>query len=131
MAKSIYALIAEDRMGGQVKKMRNKLRDIVCPNEKQREALERQAEKIIQESLINREAIRFVHKKGVLYISKPFQGFIGDCTSCKHFYDPGGITEGGDCLKHGISCGWGFTCRDNTSEYSVDILNKKKGCKND
>jgi hypothetical protein len=47
-----------------------------------------------------------------LLISEPFQPFETDCDNCKHFYSFPLKYPGGDCMLHGFSCGYGFTCKD-------------------
>ena len=60
-------------------------------------------------------------KEPFLYCRKPFNSFLGDCTYCSHYIDGGGMTEGGLCELYKVSCGWGFTCKDNDSEWAIKI----------
>ena len=54
--------------------------------------------------------------------SQPFQDFIYDCDKCKHFSTNALRHPSGDCIKHGFSCGYGFTCEDFTeTEPHTDI----------
>lgn len=55
-------------------------------------------------------------ENGILYESDPFCEFIGDCCSCSNYKKSEySFVEGGDCLAHHITCGPGFTCKDNDS----------------
>lgn len=49
----------------------------------------------------------------ILLVSEPFQRFGTDCSYCSYYHDLNvGFSEGGQCTKHNITCGWGFTCKD-------------------
>lgn len=62
----------------------------------------------------------------VLYKSKPFQAFIGDCTSCSHFEETKTHYNGlGYCKKRKVFCGEGYTCKKNDSRYKVSLFNKQ------
>lgn len=64
----------------------------------------------------SRKAERLIPKGPVLLASDPFTHFYGDCEWCRNYLDANsGMTEGGDCLLHKIPCGWGFTCKDFSS----------------
>lgn len=47
----------------------------------------------------------------VLYISEPFGDFRNECDFCEHF-STSPMRTGGDCIKNGFTCGYGFTCED-------------------
>lgn len=106
---------------GRVNRMGNALRDIFCPSKEQEKAFKQWIKDIEKQSLKDRKGLKLVREDNILYVSKPFKRFIGDCTFCNSFFDAGGATEGGFCVKHGIACGWGFTCKDNTNKYSIDV----------
>ena len=77
---------------------------------------------IHRQAVKDRENVKLVlDSDGFLYRREPFSGFLGDCCYCSHYVDGGGMTEGGHCILHGIFCGWGFTCKDNDSEWAVEI----------
>ena len=107
--------------------MANRLRDIFYPSpEKQREMDEFLA-RCQAENLERRKLIRLVKANdsdisdAPLYSAVPFVGFTGDCEYCDHFHDPQrGFVTGGNCKKHSWrGCGYGFTCKDNTSTRNV------------
>ena len=68
-----------------------------------------------------RESLNFKKHDNGLIVSDPFTGFIGDCEFCKHYDDISNLTTGGYCLLHHVNCGYGFTCKDNTSKYRIDV----------
>ena len=76
---------------------------------------------LICNAIEHRLHLNFQKYNNILYVSDPFDGFIGDCEFCKHYDDISNLTTGGYCLLHHISCGYGFTCEDNTSEYKIDM----------
>lgn len=76
---------------------------------------------LICNAIEHRQHLDFKKYKDGLYVSDPFTGFIGDCEFCKHYDDISNLTTGGYCLLHHINCGYGFTCKDNTSEYKIDV----------
>lgn len=59
---------------------------------------------------------------GDLFVSDPFSGFIGDCEWCNHYDDISNICTGGQCKLHGFGCGYGHTCKDNTSTYAMNKI---------
>lgn len=43
--------------------------------------------------------------------ARVFQDMADDCETCRNYYlDAPAFCAGGKCSKHGISCGYGFTC---------------------
>lgn len=76
---------------------------------------------LIDNAIEFRESINFKKHDNGLIVSDPFTGFIGDCEFCKHYDDISNLTMGGYCLLHHVNCGYGFTCKDNTSEYKIDV----------
>lgn len=48
----------------------------------------------------------------ILYVSNPFRDFDTDCETCLFYVDKGNMTTGGNCKKHNVGCGYGFTCND-------------------
>jgi hypothetical protein len=78
-------------------------------------------EEIHMRYVIDRENVKFILDSDVLYRREPFSSFLGDCCHCSHYDDISGMTEGGRCMLHDIFCGWGFTCKDNDSEWAVKI----------
>ena len=103
--------------------MRSRFDKIFHPTEEEIKAREKFLEKIQNERIEDRNNVKLVQKEdSVLYHREPFNSFLGDCRSCSHYVDPNvGFVEGGDCALHGIGCGWGFTCKDNDSEYAIKI----------
>lgn len=78
---------------------------------------------LINNAIESRESLNFKKHDNALIISDPFTGFIGDCEFCKHYDDISNLTTGGYCLLHHVNCGYGFTCKDNTSKYRIDVGN--------
>ena len=102
--------------------MANRLRDIFNPSpEKQRE-MDEFVERCRAKNLERRKQIRLVRaddkeSDAPLYCAEPFGGFTGDCEFCDHYCaSPFAFVTGGDCRKHKRGCGYGFTCKDNTSD---------------
>lgn len=102
--------------------MANRIRDIFFPSpEKQRE-MDEFLERCRAENLERRKLIRLVRADDTesaspLYCAVAFTGFTGDCEYCDHYRDsPFGFVTGGECMKHKRGCGYGFTCKDNTSD---------------
>ena len=103
--------------------MRSSFDKIFRPTKEEIKAQEEFFEKIHNERVEDRKNVKLVKKEGsCLYRREPFKRFLGDCCSCSHYVDSNvGFVEGGDCKLHGISCGWGFTCKDNDSEWAIQI----------
>lgn len=76
---------------------------------------------LIDNAIESRELLNFKKYNNGLIVSDPFTGFIGDCEFCKHYDDISNLTTGGYCLLHHVNCGYGFTCKDNTSKYRIDV----------
>lgn len=76
---------------------------------------------LIDNAIEFRESLNFKKHDNGLIVSDPFTGFIGDCEFCKHYDDISNLTTGGYCLSHHVNCGYGFTCKDNTSKYRIDV----------
>ena len=76
---------------------------------------------LIDNAIEFRELLNFKKHDNGLIVSDPFTGFIGDCEFCKHYDDISNLTTGGYCLSHHVNCGYGFTCKDNTSKYRIDV----------
>lgn len=76
------------------------------------------------ESLERRKQIRLIKEGDTesaapLYCAEPFGGFTGDCEFCGYYRaSPFRFVTGGDCVKHKRACGYGFTCKDNTSGHN-------------
>lgn len=67
-----------------------------------------------------KKKIKLVKDGRVLYISRPFCSFVGDCESCSKFEKSGyNFVVGGKCLLHRIETGWGFICPDNDSKENI------------
>lgn len=103
--------------------MANRLRDIFNPSPETMRETEEFVARIREEALERRKHIRLVKNNEVdrsaapLYNAEPFGGFTGDCEFCDHYLaSPFAFVTGGDCKKHGRPCGYGFTCKDNTSD---------------
>lgn len=118
-AKSIeYTLKPES----ELKEMPNPLREVFLNSGSK---LEQEFKKALPGLLEARNSIRLesAHENNFLYASEPFGWFVGDCTSCHYYQDCNtGLSEGGDCFctERGApkTCGYGFTCPYNTSEYN-------------
>ena len=105
--------------------MSNKLREIFFPTEEEIKAHEKWFQELHNQAVEDRETVKLVLTRDpVLYRREPFKGFLGDCCSCSHYIDGGGMTEGGHCTLHGIGCGWGFTCKDNDGKWAIKIKEK-------
>ena len=98
-------------------------RKVFFPTEEEIKAQEKFLEKIHNQQVEDRKNVKLVKKEySFLYRREPFCRFLGDCTYCSHYKDFNvGYAEGGDCALHDIGCGWGFTCKDNDSEYAIKI----------
>lgn len=107
--------------------MANRLRDLFAdtfnPSPEKRRQQEEFMARCQEEALDRRKQIRLVKdyeddgSAAPLYASEPFGGFWGDCERCDHYCaSPFSFVTGGDCMKHRRSCGYGFTCKDNTSD---------------
>lgn len=96
--------------------------EIFFPTEEDEEKHRKLLEEIHRQCVLNRKDVNLVlDSDGFLYRKEPFGSFFGDCCYCSHYDDLGGMTEGGRCMLHDIFCGWGFTCKDNDSEWAVKI----------
>lgn len=77
-------------------------------------------DKICMESEKKRKKLKLVKDGRFVYAASPFQSFVGDCESCSHYMrSPYDFVEGGDCLLHHVSVGYGFICKDNDSEENI------------
>lgn len=101
-------------------------RDIIFPSPEQERNFEELVARCLEEGLERRKQIRLVRENDTeaespLYCAEPFGGFTGDCEFCDHYSpSPYSFVTGGDCKKHmGRGCGYGFTCKDNTSERNI------------
>ena len=103
--------------------MRSRFDKIFHPTDEEIKAREKFLEKIHNECIEDRKNVKLVlHKDGLLYMREPFKSFLGDCRYCSHYVDPNvGFVEGGDCKLHRIGCGNGFTCKDNDSEWAIQV----------
>lgn len=73
-----------------------------------------------KQSQNRKQMIHLVKEDRFLYAARPFESFIGDCESCSHYMkSPYDFVEGGDCLLHHVSVGYGFICKDNDSEENI------------
>lgn len=106
----------------ELKEMPNPLREAFLNSGSK---LEQEFKKALPKLLEARNSIRLesAHENNFLYVSRPFKGFIGDCESCHHYKDTNsGCSTGGFCYcnEKGTpnTCGYGFTCPYNTSEYN-------------
>lgn len=97
-------------------------RDVFNPSpEKLREMYEF-VDRCRKEALERRKQIRLVREDDTesdapLYRAEPFTGFTGDCEFCDHYCaSQFSFVTGGGCMKHRRGCGYGFTCKDNTSD---------------
>jgi hypothetical protein len=93
------------------------------PTEEEIKAQEKMMEEIHNKCIEDRKNVKLVQDKKdpFLYYREPFGSFLGDCCYCSHYVDGGGKTEGGWCKLCGVDCGWGFTCKDNDSEWAIRI----------
>lgn len=97
-------------------------RDVFNPSPKKQREFEELVARCQAESLEKRKQIHLVKENDTesdapLYCADPFTGFTGDCEFCDHYCpSPFAFVTGGDCMKHGRGCGYGFTCKDNTSD---------------
>ena len=103
--------------------MANRFSDIFNPSPEKMREMEEFVERCREEALERRKHIRLVKNNNVdgdaapLYNAEPFGGFTGDCEFCDYYRaSPFAFVTGGDCMKHGRGCGYGFTCKDNTSD---------------
>lgn len=99
--------------------MANRLKDVFSQDPKQFQEILARCQAELME---RRKHIRLVKNEDAyglapLYKAEPFSGFMGDCEYCDHYADPNrGFIIGGNCRKHRWrGCGYGFTCKDNTS----------------
>lgn len=98
------------------------LRKIFFPTEAEIKIQEKMMEEIHNKCVDDRKNVKLVpYKDSLLYCREPFGSFLGDCCYCSHYDDGGSVTVGGRCTLYGVNCGWGFTCKDNDSEWSVKI----------
>ena len=92
------------------------------PTEEEIKAQKKKLEEIRNELIKDRNNVKLIQTKDAfLYCKEPFDSFLGDCCYCSHYVDGNSMTEGGLCKLHSISCGWGFTCKDNDSEWAIEI----------
>ena len=98
-------------------------RKVFFPTEEERKAQEKWLDEIHRQSVEDRKNVKLIPAKdGLLYCREPFKGFLGDCDYCSNCYGNNqGVSEGGWCKLHGIGCGYGFTCKDNDSEWAIKI----------
>lgn len=97
-------------------------RKVFFPTEEEIEAQEKIFEEIHNKCVEDRKNVKLVSTKDpFLYRREPFSSFLGDCTYCSYYVDGGAMTEGGWCKLCGVDCGWGFTCKDNDSKWSIKI----------
>ena len=100
----------------------NSLRKIFFPTEEELKEQERRFEEIHNDLLEDRKTVKLVQTdRSFLFCREPFKSFLGDCCFCSHYIDGGGMTEGGWCKLCGEGCGYGFTCKDNDSEWAIEI----------
>lgn len=67
-----------------------------------------------------KQKIKLVKDGSVLYVSRPFGQFVGDCESCSKFVrSQYNFVEGGTCSIHKIDTGYGFICPDNDSKENI------------
>lgn len=102
------------------KEKNNKLRNIFFPTNVEIEEKMMQMVKLKEKLLADRNKnIKLIKKDNNLFCAEPFGSFIGDCESCSHYCDLcEGFVTGGYCTVHNVSCGYGFTCRDNDSKHN-------------
>lgn len=92
------------------------------PSEEEKARRKEFEERLHREAVEDRANVKLVRCDDVLYRREPFRGFLGDCECCSHYNDPSrGFITGGVCTLHHIGCGYGFTCKDNDSEWAVEI----------
>ena len=103
--------------------MANWFGDTFNPSPDKKRKMDELAARVLSEALERRKHIRLVKNNAAdetaspLYNSEPFGGFTGDCEFCDHYRaSPFAFVTGGDCRKHRRGCGYGFTCKDNTSD---------------
>lgn len=103
--------------------MANKLRRVFfLTKEEEIKEQEKFIDEMYNKHIKDRKNVKLVlSSDGVLHCREPFGSFLGDCCSCSHYVDGGGMTEGGHCMLRSIPCGWGFTCEDNDSEWAIEI----------
>ena len=103
--------------------MNNNLRKIFFPTKEELKAQEKWLEEIHNQCVEDRKNVKLVPTKDpFLYCREPFGGFLGDCESCSHYVSTNvGFSDGGWCKLCGVDCGWGFTCKDNDSEWAIKI----------
>lgn len=103
--------------------MHNNFRKIFFPTEEEKVEQKKKLAEIHAHAVADRENVVLIpYSDGILYVRKPFGGFLGDCVYCSHYYDPGvGFVTGGDCTLHNIGCGYGFTCKNNDSKWAIKI----------
>lgn len=91
------------------------------PTEEEIKAQEKILEKLHNRCVEDRKNVKLVPTKDpFLYCREPFGGFLGDCTYCSHYASNNvGFSDGGWCKLCGVDCGWGFTCKDNDSEWAI------------
>lgn len=96
---------------------------IFRPTDEEIKTQEKFLEKLHNQFIEDRKNVKLVQDKKdpFLYHREPFGSFLGDCRSCSHYIDGDGITEGGWCKLCGSGCGYGFTCKDNDSEWAIKI----------
>lgn len=97
--------------------------DIFNPSPEKKREIDEFVARCQAEMLEKRKNIRLVKDHAAdgsaapLYSADPFGGFTGDCECCDHYRaSPFAFVTGGDCTKHRRGCGYGFTCKDNTSD---------------
>lgn len=97
-------------------------RKVFFPTEEEIKEQEKFLEELHNKQIEDRKNVKLVlSSDGVLHCREPFGSFLGDCCSCSHYVDGGGMTEGGHCMLRSIPCGWGFTCANNDSEWAIEI----------
>ena len=96
---------------------------LFLPTEEEINAQEKMLAEIHSKCVEDRKNVKLIPTKDpFLYCREPFGRFLGDCTYCSNYVDPNvGFAEGGWCKLCGVDCGWGFTCKDNDSEWAIKI----------
>lgn len=90
------------------------------PSKEETEAQLKKIYEIHNKCVEDRKTVNLVSTEELfLYRREPFDPFLGDCVYCSHYIDGGRMVEGGWCKLHKTGCGWGFTCKDNDSEWAV------------
>lgn len=111
--------------------MNNRLRKIFFPNKQEIEKFKQQLLQEQKKSIERRNKIKLIKCNNILFVSEPFNTFMGDCEQCSHYLNsPYDFVTGGDCLLHNIPCGYGHICKDNDSHYNDDwkeFIKVKKG----